>query len=219
MAEITTKICGVAFESSFIRAMLFKDAHCDEVAQKCLEAFASYGLKPAQVNVRSGDQTYNYDLSFSLFNGSGTFRISAEKLDVVLQNATSDKDLEIVHDCIAKIYEHVPLPEIANTLISADAHATFSSAEELQQYLLKYASPTKQIVSGGVIAYVRCQNWKEEIRFAIDKSLAFPSGLFLAWSTTYRGGKPSRDVLKNVKEAFEESVAKFDLTFPKIVEP
>lgn len=217
MAEITTKNCGVTFESFFKRAVLYKDAHCDETAQKCLEAFASYGLKPIQISIRSGDQTFNYELSFSLFNGNGTFRISAEKLEVMLQNATSDKDLEIVQDCIAKIYEHLPLPEINNTLISGNAHATFPSGEDLQQYLLKYSNPEKQIVSGGVIAYVRCQNWKEEMRFTIDKSLAFPTGLFLAWSTTYRDGKPSRVVLKNVKEAFEESVTKFDLTFPKNV--
>ena len=215
MAEITTKICGVTFESFFTNAVLFKDAHCDTIAQKSLEAFAGYGLKPTQISIRSGDQTFNYELSFSLFNGNGIFRISAEKLDVILQNATSDKDLEIVQDCVAKIYEHVPLSEMNNTLISANAHATFPSVEGFQQYLLKYANPIKQIVAGGVIAYVRCQNWKEEIRFTIDKSLAYPTGLFLAWSTTHRDGKPSREVLKNVKEAFEESVTKFDLTFPK----
>ena len=214
MAEVTTKICGVTFESFFKKAIIFKDARCDEMAQKCLEAYASYGLRPAQISVRTGDQTFNYELSFSLFNGNGTFRISAEKMDVILQNATSDKDLEIVQDCIAKIYEHVPLPEIANTLISGDAHAVFPSVEELQQYLLKYANPVKQISSGGVIAYVNCLNWKEEIRFSIDKSLTFPAGLFLAWSTSYRDGKPSREVLKNVEEAFEASATKFDLTFP-----
>lgn len=214
MAEITTKTCGVTFESFFKKAVLFKDAHCDEAAQKCLEAFASYGLRPTQVGIRSGDQTFNYELSFSLFNGNGTFRLSAEKLDVALQNASSDKDFEIVQDCIAKIYEHVPLPEINNTLISANAHATFVSIEELQQYLLKFVNPAKQIVSGGIIAYVHCQNWKEEIRFTIDRSLVFPTGLFLVWSTTYRGNSLSREVLKNVKEAFEEAVTKFDLSFP-----
>ncbi len=213
MAEITTKIASVTFESFFKKAIIFKDAHCDDLAQKCLEAFASYGLKPAQINVRSGDQAFNYDLAFSLFNGNGTFRISAEKLDVVLQNATNGKDLEIVQDCIAKIYEHVPLSEVANTLISADAHAVFSSVEEFQKFLSGYANPSKQIMSGGVIAYVQCPNWKEEIRFAIDKSLAFPTGLFLTWSTVYRGGKPSRDVLKNVKDALEAAVTKFDLVF------
>ncbi len=215
MAEITTKVCAVAFESFFTKAVLFKDARCDEVSQKCLEAFASYGLRPPQIAVRSGDQIFNYELSFSLFNGNGTFRISAEKLDVSFQNAVNDKDLEILEDCVAKIYEHVPLPEINNTSISANAHACFDSIETMQQYLLKYADPTKQIVSGGTIAYILVQNWTEEIRLMLDRSLVYPAGLFLMWTTIYRGNKISRDVLKSVKDVFQQSVLKLDLTFPK----
>jgi hypothetical protein len=214
MAEITTKIFGVTFESFFKKAVLFKESHLDEIAQKSLEAFAGYGLIPKQISVRSGDQTFNYELSFSLFNGNGTFRIFAEKLEMVFQNGASDQDLEIVQDCIAKIYEHVPLPEINNTLISANAHATFPSVDELTTFLQRYSNPTKQVISGGVIAYVICTNWKEEIRFTIDKSLVFLTGLFLAWSTTYSSGKPTRDVLVGAREAFAESVTKFDLTFP-----
>jgi len=214
MAEITTRICGVTFESFFKKAVLFKDAHCDNSAQKCLEAFASYGLKPTQVFVRTGDQTFNYDLSFSLFNSNGTFKISAEKMDFSLQNATNDKDLEIVQDCLAKVYEHVPLPEINYTSISATAHATFPSVQEMEKYLRQYANPTKQIVAGGTIAYIVCQNWAEEIRLMIDRSLVYPEGLFLAWSTIYRENKPSREVLRYVKEAFENAMPKFDLTFP-----
>ena len=215
MAEIKTKVCGVTIESFFKKAILFKNAHCDDVPQKCLEAFASYGIKPTQIIVRSGDQTFNYDLSFSLFNGNGTFKISAEKLDISLQNATTEKDLEVVKDCIAKVYEHVPLPEINNTSISVTAHATFPSIEEMQHYLLKYANPAKQIVAGGTIAYIHCSDWAEEIRLMIDKSLVYPEGLFLMWSTVYRGNKISRDVLKNIEEAFDNSVTKLDLTFPK----
>jgi hypothetical protein len=215
MAEITTRICGVTIETLFKKAVLFKDAHCDDCSQKCLEAFASYGLRPTQIVVRSGDQTFNYDLSFSLFNGNGTFRISAEKLDVSLQNATTEKDVDIVQDCIAKVYEHVPLPEINNTSISATAHATFPSIQEMQQYLLRYANPAKQIVAGGTIAYILCQNWPEEIRLTVEKSLVYPEGLFLAWSTVHRENKISRDVLKNAKEAFENSLTKLDLTVQK----
>ena len=215
MAEITTKVCGVTIESFFKRAILFKNAHCDDVSQKCLEAFASYGIKPTQIIVRSGDQTFNYDLSFSLFNGNGTFKISAEKLDITLQNATTEKDLEVVKDCIAKVYEHVPLPDLNNSSISVTAHATFPSIEEMQQFLLKYASPEKQIVAGGTIAYISCQHWAEEIRLAIDRALVYPEGLFLLWSTVYQKNKISRDVLKLIEETFEDSVAKLDLTFPK----
>jgi hypothetical protein len=215
MPEIAAKICGVTLESFFKKAVLFNDANCDDVAQKCLEAFASYGIRAPQIAVRRGDQTFNYDLSFSLFNGNGTFKISAEKLDISLQNATSDKDLEIVQDFIAKIFEHVPLPDISHTSFSATVHATFPSIEAMQQYLLRFAVPEKRVVLGGTIAYVLCDNWAEEIRLSIDKSLVFPDGIFLAWTTLYRGNKLSRDVINNIKDAFEESVAKLDLAFPK----
>jgi hypothetical protein len=214
MPEITAKVCGVTLESFFKKAILFKDAHCDDVSQKCLEAFASYGMKASQIAVRNFDGTFNYDLSFSLFNGNGTFKISAEKLDISLQNATTDKDLEIIQDCIAKIYEHVPLPEISHTIFSATAHATFQSIEAMQQYLSRFAVPTKQVVSGGTIAYVLCEKWAEEIRLTIDKSLAFPDGVFLAWTTTCREKKLTRDVVTRIKDAFKESVTKFDLAFP-----
>ncbi|MEO6181978.1 MAG: hypothetical protein ABIP76_02465 [Verrucomicrobiota bacterium] len=107
------------------------------------------------------------------------------------------------------------MPEIGNTLISANAHATFAMVEQSQKYLQSNSNPAKQIELAGVIAYIHCKNWEDEIRLVIDKSLAFPAGLFLTWSTAYGGSKPSREVLKKVKEAFEESVTKFDLTFPK----
>jgi len=66
MAEVTTKVCTVAFESFFTKAVVYKESRFDEISQKCIEAFASYGLRPLQISVRSGDQTFNYDLSFSL---------------------------------------------------------------------------------------------------------------------------------------------------------
>lgn len=215
MPEITTRVCGVTFESTFKSAVLFKDTHCDVAAERCLEAFAGYGLRPTQIALRSGDQAFNYDLSFSLFNGNGTFRLSSEKLHVALQNATSEKDLEIVKDCVAKAYEHLPLSEIGSTQILANAHATFATDEAWQQYLRRFANPDRQIVSGGILAYVRCQNWAEEIRLSADHSLVFPSGLFLDWSTTYRAGKPTREVIGNVATVFEDAVSKFDLTFSK----
>ena len=116
---------------------------------------------------------------------------------------------------MARIYEHVPLPKINSTSISATAHATFESLDAMEQYLLKYSNPTRQIVSGGTIAYVAVENWAEEVRLLLDKSLAYPGGLFLMWTTTYRGGQISRDVLKKVQEAFEQAVTKLELTFPK----
>jgi len=215
MAEITTMIGGITFESTFKNAVLFKDAHCDVVAQKCLEAFASYGLKATQIAVRSGDLTFNYDLAFTLFNGNGNFKLSAEKLEISLQNAVSGRDLEIVQDCLAKIYEYLPLAEISTTVINANAQASFASPEAMHVYFLRFSDPARQIVSGGAIVCVRCDHWTEEVRLMAEKSLTRQTAVYLSWSTTWSGGKISREVLENLKTAFGESVVKIDLTFPK----
>ncbi len=73
MAELTTKTAGLKIDGFFKKPVLFKDAHCDETAQKSLDSFSSYGLKSSQISLRAGDEAYNYDVSFSLFNGNATF--------------------------------------------------------------------------------------------------------------------------------------------------
>lgn len=217
MTEITPQVCDVTCQSFFKKAILFNDARCGEVAQKCLEAFTSYGLRANQIDARNGDQTFKYELSFSLFNGNGKFKFTSEKLELEFHNAISDKDLEVVQDCVAKVYEQVPLPEIGNTLISVNAHATLSSIEAMQRYLAAFAKPEKRIVASGAIAYVLCEKWPQEVRLMIDRSLIYPAGLFLAWSTTNPQKGLSREVLKNVREAFDESLMNLDLTFTKTI--
>jgi len=211
--EITIKMAGITVESFFTRARLYKDARCDDIAQKCLEAFSSYGLRAPLIVVRIGDQAFNYDLSFTLFSGNGTVKISSEKLEVHFQNIVTNKDFEIVMDCIAKLFEHAPLPDINSNNIIANAHATADSVETMQQYLLRYADPSKQVVYRGIVAYIVSSNWPKEIRLMVDRSLVVPGGMYLMWSTTF-DGKLSRDVLKALTEACEEATSILDLKFP-----
>ena len=159
-----------------------------------MEAFASYGLKPTQIKLEHRDEAFNYELSFSLFNGNATFKASAERLHVEFQNVVGERDFEILGDCIVKTYEHVPFPEIARTTITANAHAVMSSVDESLAYLQPFAKPEKGITSGGAIARVRCEIWPKEIRVSVEKSLGYPAGLFLTWWTEQPGAKLSRDV-------------------------
>jgi hypothetical protein len=217
--ELTTRITNVAIESLFKRPLLLKQARYDEVAQSCWEAFSSYGLKPAQIAIRSVGPAFNHSLSFSLFSGNGIVKFTAEKLEMNFQNATGRKDYEIVSDCMAKLYEHVPLPEITDTSMNASAHATAVSLEVLQEYMVRFANPTKQIVRGGVIAHIPCKNWPKEIRMTIEHSLVFPDGIFLTWQTAISQKKVSRDVIKELGQACEEAAARLDITFRKETVP
>ena len=215
MPEINTQTFGATFETSFKKAVALKDAHIPDVAQKCLEVFASYGLSPTQIALRHGDSLFNYELSFSLFNGNAIFRISAEKLHLAFTNARGEKEGEIIADCVAKMHEQATFPEINRTTITANAQVTLPSVEDTQKYLLRYANPAKGIVSGGTIAFVQSEAWSEPIRLSVEQSLIYPNGLFLYWQTGFAGGKLSREILVNLGKGATESVTKLDLVFAK----
>lgn len=47
-----------------------------------------------------GDRLFDYDLTFSLFNRIGSFRLTAEGFHMAFQNARGEKDAGIIIDCI-----------------------------------------------------------------------------------------------------------------------
>jgi hypothetical protein len=216
MAELSTKTASLRIDGFFKKPVLFKDAHCDEIAQKSLDTFYGYGLRPSQITVRRGDEAYSYDLSFSLFNGNGTFKILSEKMELGLQGIASAKDLEIVADCVSKFYQQVLVPEIGATNIEVNAQTVAASAEVRDQYLSRFADASKQITRTGAVIYVRCNKWPEEIRMLVDRSLLFLNdGLFLMWTTTFAGNKLTMELMANLENACEEAANKLDLVFKK----
>lgn len=214
MANLRAKQFSISIEGFVKKPVVFKDVQFEVVAQKVLEAYGSYGLRPSQITLRNGDDAFNYDISFVLFNGNGTFRISSEKLEINFQNIVTDKDFEVVADCIAKLYDHVPVPETRNLIITGHAQTVMDSIEARQGYLDTYANPEKQIHQGGTVIYTQCQDWKTEIRLLVDRSEVYPEGLFLMWTTTFWDGKLSRGILKALEDACREAAAKIDLQFP-----
>ena len=130
------------------------------------------------------------------------------------QNAQSDKDFEIVEDCVAKVFEHIVLPDIiSSTIISANVQTTAPSIDAAQQYLSRYAEPAKGVVAMGSVVYAKIPSWPQEIRLFIDRSLVFADGLFLMLSTTHVGSKLTRDVLRGLNESCKEVAGKVDLSF------
>ena len=215
MTGIKTQFAEITVEAFFTTAPLLKEAMLDEIAKRSVEAFGSYGLRPAQILVRGSDQPFGFELTFSLFNGNGTFGVSSERMRFHCQNITGHKDLEVVQDCLAKCFEHLPLPEIGQTIFSGNAQTLASSIGEANDYLLKLASPANHIVQAGVVAYIRIPKWEEEIRLAVDRSVVYPGGLFLLWTTAYKGRKPSRETFKILKEALDDSIACVKLKWQK----
>jgi hypothetical protein len=215
MQEISLQTLGIVFETMFTTAVPFLEARCDDLAKKCLEMFSGYGLKPTQISVRRRDQVFNYDLSFQLFNGNGTFKISAEKLHISLQNAQGPKDYKIIADCVTKMYEAVPFTNLANSSITATGHAKLSSALAVSEYFLSFTKPHGDMVLTGIIGQPSCSSWPHKIKLLLEESSVYPESVFFSFFTDYPAGKISRQTLDNMVSAFRESLEKCDLYFPK----
>ena len=216
MQVISLQTLGIVIDAMFTTAVPFQEARCDELAKKCLELFSGYGLKPAQISVRKRDQVFNYDLSFQLFNGNGTFKISAEKLHMSLQNATGKQDYEIIVECVTKMYEAVSLMKIANSSITASGHVKLSSALAVSEYFRSRAIPKSDMVLTGIIGrFSSCSSWPHKMKLLLEESFVYPEGVFFSFSTDYPVGNLSRQTLDNLTEAFWESLGKCELHFPK----
>lgn len=215
MTEISRQLFSVAVESIYKRPALFQESRWAEVAPNALDAFASNGLRPGQIALKKGDELYNYEISFALFNGNGTFRLSSERLEITFQNAISAADQELIIDCVAKCHDRIPLPEIALTRISVYLHAALESIEAKNKFLAKFANPEKNVISGGLIAYVLSDKWKTEFRVTLDRSLVYPAAIFISWETQFLGSRLTRDQMMTFGEACEDVAQKLDLVFKK----
>jgi hypothetical protein len=211
MTEIRFHVFGVTFEASFKNAVLYRDSQCDLVAQKFLEAFASYGLKPKQITLNHRDQLFNYELSVSLFNGNATLKVSSEKLFMEFKNVIPPDDVGVVNDCVVKTFEHIPFKEITSTTISVNSHATMASGQEAMRYLQKNAKSDLGIIWAGTNANIRSTFWPQEIRITIEESLRYTNALFISWTTVHHASKLSGDVLLSLSKALMDSLEKFDL--------
>jgi len=215
MTEIKTQMFSVTAESSYRQPVLFEESRWGEIAKAALNTFASNGLRADQITVRRGDEAFNYEISFSLFNRNGTFRIWPERLEVAFQNAVSAADEEVIVDTVVKFYERLPLPEIRSTKLLVYVHANLESIEARSKFLAAFGRAERQIVSGGVIAYVISEKWKEEFRVTIDRSFVHAAGIFLSWESQIIGSPLTREKLVMFAEACEDVTRRFDLVFKK----
>src|SRR2546426_6377443 len=107
MLRVRNENLSVTMEAFFHAAVAFDKANLNSVANNALKKFGKYGLRSAQVWHRTGDQLFDYELSFGLFNNQAQVRLGAERLFVNLQRARGKKDFEIIAECLVSALQCV----------------------------------------------------------------------------------------------------------------
>src|SRR5437016_4313386 len=100
MLLVRNQNLSTTMELAFQTPVAFDRDSLKGIAHAALGAFGQFGLRPNQVWQRMGDALFDYELSFSLFNGQASFRLGPERAWVNVQNARGRRDVEVVLQCL-----------------------------------------------------------------------------------------------------------------------
>lgn len=212
MPELKIETFAIAIEGTFAKPVPFLEAQCDVLAKACLEKFGVYRLQPTQISVRRRDQVFNYDLSFQLFNGNGTFKISADRFSINLQNGRGKDDYNIMTHCISAFYEVIPIAILSFSTITATGHTLMVSPDSVQKYFSEFRNDKVSSTLTGVIGTPVHKPWPHKMKLMLEESALYPNGLFFSFVTDYPA-KISQQIVEQMVEAVGACFAHFNLHF------
>lgn len=212
MLRVRNENLAVTMEAFFRAPVAFDKNNLSSVANSALEKFGKYGLRSAQIWQRIGDQLFDYELSFWLFNNQAQVRFGADRLLVTLQSGRGKKDVEIIAECLINASQCVSADAFARSTVQATAHAAFDSEISGESFFATFVDKDKDIVGGGKIVTVQGSSWMSPVRLVCEKSLLFKNSVFLTWFTE-RTGTVDLDSLKEIADRFSATAQRIGLEF------
>lgn len=212
MNKATVKLYSVSLTSWFAEALPFRESGLESIAKKLLQRFSGYGLRHLDVLQREGDKLFDYDLTFSIFNRSGSFRLTAEAVHMAFQNARDEKDAGIISDCLVGVLESLSERRIRESKLEAFVHASLASAEERRKFLGSLGPSDRGLPVGGCVLYFPADETFDEARFLVERSSAYPDGMFLNWAAQFT--QPvSQELLTKASASFRRLSGEIGMEF------
>lgn len=209
MIELTTKVIAVTIDSSFVQPRPFAKERMDQIGVRALDSFKVNGLQPEHIGLRTVDILFGYELNFSLFGGSATFRLTSAHLILSFQNILNRDALQTVAETASRAHSLFEKTDFLEHAIGGIAHTSFRDEQQEKNVSASMEDPARQIEFLGRLAHFRIPEWSQAIRLQIDRSIFFPPGLFLSWNSVL-GGQVNVETLTQAAKAFEITANRFD---------
>ncbi len=213
MRAATTKLYSVSMTSWFADVVPYAEASLPALAKKILLRFGGYGLRPLEIVQREGDRLFDYDLSFALFNRSGTIRLTAEGVYASFQNAKDSNDANLISDCLVGIGETLSDRRMREHRLEASVHASLSSTAERDNFLAGLGPADRGLQITGCILSTPAAGSFGEGRFLVDRSLVFQEAVFLDWAVQFPHS-PNKELFAEATRIFRHLTLQLGLEFP-----
>ena len=210
MVQVNNQNLSVSLEVVFSTPISFSPAKLSAVASALIEQFTGYGLKPSAISQNIGDQLFNYELAFSLFNNQGQFRLTGERLFANIQNARTDTDVKTLIDALVRVQKCLPPDTACRTNFQAVAHAAFANENDYSKFFAPFIDSSADIVDGGRLVFIKEASWPSKVRLSIERSIMFQNSVFITWWAE-EAGMVDLEKIKEIADKFGKSLQKVGL--------
>ena len=210
MFRVNNQNLSVSLDIVFAAPLAYDSGRLSTIAKSALDRFAVHGLRPSSLFQNPGDQLFNYELSFALFNNQAHFRLTGERLFVSVQNARTEVDVKTLIDVLISSQKCFPNDTPCQANFQAVAHGMFSQEDDFKAFFAPFTDLTNDIIEGGRILSVKEKDWPWKVRLSVERSTVFKNSVFITWWAE-QSGMVDLENIKEIADKYGKSLQKTGL--------
>ena len=196
------------------RPVVLGDAKLEGVAKVLALPPCGDFLNPADISIAKQNELFAYTLSVPLINGAASIVTNAQGITVSFKQGKTKDHLALMMKLTLAAFEAAKVEEVKRSLISFNAHAVFDPPSDYAKHMKRFTELSQNVVSGGLVLVTQLPEIQGELRYASEKSLVYPEGLFFAANAVCQKDV-SAGLFETLAGKFEATAALEDIVFQK----
>lgn len=214
MRKVRIEEFSLSTAIDYRRPVTLSDAKLDEVIKHLTASACGDHLNPLDVFLDKQNEIFAYKLTIPLFNGAANITVNSLGITVNFKHGRTKDHLTLMLKLTLTAFEIAKVQDVKSSLISFNAHGVFVPASGYAEHMLRFTKMSEDVVSGGLVLVTRLPELGGELRYASEKSLAYPDALFFA-SNAVLQAEFKADVFDKLAANFEAAAALEEIEFLK----
>jgi hypothetical protein len=212
MRLVSIDILSINLDIPFVPPLTQRAAGLEAFAAWLCDGESGLGLRPDQVRLKTWDDLFGYEMVAQFFGDNGLITRTADRIKLMIRNARTRGDWELVRRILVRFYSHMDFPPKPLTSFSANVHSRMPAADELVSFFDRFPQP-EMASKPALFSYVKIPDWELDIRILIEKSNVLPDALFMMWDTQFQNAQDWDSFIRDLPAMMENSAQMFDLAF------
>src|SRR5207249_6590747 len=178
-------------QADFQTPIPLEEARLTEIAKEICKSSLAPHINVGEISLITEDDLFDYDLKIPMFNNSAELILNPQNVTVTFRSGRTSPHLKLISECTVSLMKLAVRHSIKRSVTSFSAQAAFDSQESYLGYMKQFTNGELRIGSGGIILFADLPDWEGEMRFATEKSMFYPNGIFVTGqASTSKGLSP-----------------------------